>query len=118
MCGQELADLLFKDQDGEKAILVDVTSASGLSRYVKLQRYFGDVVHSSSWFVNECRWTSSPNLTSNQSVRDKERGKKPHLMGQRAIDCTSRAKIIVRQGWEGATIKSTKWKKGFYSVSI
>jgi hypothetical protein len=55
MCGQELADLLFKDQDGEKAILVDVTSASGLSRYVKLQRYFGDVVHSSSWFVNECR---------------------------------------------------------------
>jgi hypothetical protein len=33
------ADLLFKDQDGGKAILIDVTSASGLSRYVKLHRY-------------------------------------------------------------------------------
>jgi hypothetical protein len=38
------ADLLFKDQDGGKAILVDVTSASGLSRYVKLHRYFPGAV--------------------------------------------------------------------------
>jgi hypothetical protein len=30
-----------KDQDGEKAILVDVTSASGLSRYVKLAEMGG-----------------------------------------------------------------------------
>jgi hypothetical protein len=38
------ADLLFKDQDGGKAILIDVTSASGLSRYVKLHRYFPGAV--------------------------------------------------------------------------
>jgi hypothetical protein len=38
------ADLLFKDQDGGKAILIDVTPASGLSRYVKLHRYFPGAV--------------------------------------------------------------------------
>jgi hypothetical protein len=38
------ADLLFKDQDGGKAILINVTSASGLSRYVKLHRYFPGAV--------------------------------------------------------------------------
>jgi hypothetical protein len=31
-------------QDGGKAILIDVTSASGLSRYVKLHRYFPGAV--------------------------------------------------------------------------
>jgi hypothetical protein len=33
------ADLLFNSADGTKAILIDVTSASGLSRDSQLQHY-------------------------------------------------------------------------------